>query len=150
MLRFSSEGTRRRTQTDRNDVLQINITINIIIFFFFSVTLYWAHNRISRGNLVLRHSVPNFPLNSGGIYCVLCGGIQHRALPRHQNEENGNIKYFIFSSGNRTHNLSVYSLCPCATTGFLYYFFVILSNTVVALPKVSDCRCDSEFMSVVP
>ena len=42
--------------------------------------------------------------------CALSGRTQRRALPRHQSEENGNInlsKYFISSSGDRTHNQSV-------------------------------------------
>ena len=32
-----------------------------------SFTLYPIHNRVGRGNLVLRHSVTHFLLNSGGI-----------------------------------------------------------------------------------
>ena len=36
-----------------------------------------AHSRIARGNLVLRHSVPHFPPNSGDIACS----------PRHQSGE---------------------------------------------------------------
>ena len=38
-------------------------------FFFISFTLYPAHSRVDWGNLVLRHSVPHFPPNSGGIAC---------------------------------------------------------------------------------
>ena len=39
------------------------------IHFFFSFTLYPTHSRVGRGNLVLRHSVPQFPPISGGIAC---------------------------------------------------------------------------------
>ena len=38
-------------------------------YFSFSFTLYPAHSRADRGNLVLRHSVPHFLPNSGGIAC---------------------------------------------------------------------------------
>ena len=71
-----------------------------------SFTLYPAH-RVGRGNLVLRHSVPHFPPNSGGIDCWW------KSMPRFSStpeRRNGNInvnKYFIFSSGNRTHNQSI-------------------------------------------
>ena len=34
-----------------------------------SFTLYPAHSRVGRGNLVLRHSVPHFLPNSGAIAC---------------------------------------------------------------------------------
>ena len=34
-----------------------------------SFTLYPAHGSVGRGNLVLRHSVPHFLPNSGGIAC---------------------------------------------------------------------------------
>ena len=41
---------------------------NIYFFlFFFSFTLYPACSRVDRGSLVIRHSAPNFPLNSGGV-----------------------------------------------------------------------------------
>ena len=33
-------------------------------------TLYPAHSRVGRGNLLLRHSVPHFLPNSGGIACL--------------------------------------------------------------------------------
>ena len=59
-----------------------------------------------RGNLVLRHSVPHFLPNSGGIACW----VAELNATRHQNEEMKNInlnKYFISSSGDRTHNQSV-------------------------------------------
>ena len=36
---------------------------------YISTTLYPAHSRVGGGNLVLRCSVPHFPLNSGGIAC---------------------------------------------------------------------------------
>ena len=42
------------------------ITINHIVKKY-SFTLYPAHSRIGRGDLVLRHSGPHFPLNSGDL-----------------------------------------------------------------------------------
>ena len=62
--------------------------ISFKYFFLISFTLYSAHSRVSRGDLVLRHSVSHFPPKSRGI--VLRA--QRRAC-------NGNIdlnKYFIF------------------------------------------------------
>ena len=47
--------------------------------------LYPAHSRVGRGNLVLRHSVPNFSLNSGSVACV---GTQRRTEAKRRN---GNI-----------------------------------------------------------
>ena len=41
------------------------------LFAFFSFTLYPAHSRERRGNLVLRHFVPHFPPNSGDINCLV-------------------------------------------------------------------------------
>ena len=35
----------------------------------YSFTLYPAHSRVGRRNLVLRHSVPHILPNSGGIAC---------------------------------------------------------------------------------
>ena len=55
-------------------VLACILLYRVIIFYLItlskiSFTLYPAHGRVGRGNLVLRHSVPNFPMNSGGIKC---------------------------------------------------------------------------------
>ena len=47
--------------------------------FFISFTLYPAYSMVSRGNLVLRHSVPNFPSNFSR-HCVLSGKTQHRTF----------------------------------------------------------------------
>ena len=47
-------------------------------------------------------------------HCVLSGGTQGRALPRHQNENVNVNKYFISSSGDRTHNQSVFAVTPRA------------------------------------
>ena len=38
-------------------------------FIYVSFTLYSAHSRVGRGNLVVRHSVSHFLPNSGGIAC---------------------------------------------------------------------------------
>ena len=81
-----------------------------IFTFFFSFTLYPAHSRVGRGNLVLRHSVPHFLPN-----CVLeaLRVEWQNSTPRLTStpeRRNGNInlnKYFISSSGDRTHIQSV-------------------------------------------
>ena len=46
----------------------LNLQIGIIILFF-RFTLYPAHSRVGRENLVLSHSVPHFLPNSGSIAC---------------------------------------------------------------------------------
>ena len=40
-----------------------------LIILKISFTLYPAHSKVGRENLVLRHSVPHFLPNSGGIAC---------------------------------------------------------------------------------
>ena len=67
-----------------------------------SFALYPAHSRVGSENLVLRHSVPHSPPSSEGIACwvaelktVLC--LDTRA-------KKWKYKYFISSSGDRTHN----------------------------------------------
>ena len=45
------------------------IYANDIFKTFISFTLYPAHSRVGRGNLVLRHSIPPFLPNFGGIAC---------------------------------------------------------------------------------
>ena len=42
------------------------------VVFFLGFTLYPARSRVGRGNLVLRRSVPYFPLDFRG----LCGAVQ--------------------------------------------------------------------------
>ena len=81
---------------------------------------------IAVGNLVLRHSVPHFPTNSGGIaYWV--------AEPRFTlTPKLRKWKYWILHSGNRTHNQSRHTLCPCVqkkkkdltpSRSFLIFFY---------------------------
>ena len=79
-----------------------------------SVTQYsmpWKFRKVEKAVLIDLHS------KKGKIYFFLCSGetkdTPRHALPRHQNEENGNInfnKYFISSSGNQTHNLQSHSV----------------------------------------
>ena len=75
----------------------------------FSFTLYPAHCRVGRGNLALRHSVPH-------SFCWILKALRvewQNSTPRlpstpEQRNENINLsKYFISSSGERTHNQSV-------------------------------------------
>ena len=108
-------------------------TLNTIFLFFFPVDILWfklnqlylEHSRVGTGNLVLRHSVLHFsPPNSTPRFV---------STPERRNENISLNKYFISSSGHRTHNQLIYSrhtLCPCATTGlwwycdFSFYFFL--------------------------
>ena len=46
-----------------------SVNRNITDYFFLSFKLYPAHSRVGRGNVVLRHSVPQFLPNSRGIAC---------------------------------------------------------------------------------
>ena len=67
-------------------VYSLSFVISFIILnyfvLFFSFTLYTAHSKLSRGNLVLRHhSRPRF-----GGHCLMIGGTQRRALLRHQSK----------------------------------------------------------------
>ena len=64
-----------------------------------SFTLYPAHRRMGRWNLVLRHSVPRFLPNLGGFACQVTE--LHAALclePERRNEHINFNKYFISSS----------------------------------------------------
>ena len=70
--------------------------------YLLSFTLFPAHSRVGRGNLVLRHSVAHFPPNSGGIACwvaelnaALC--LDTRAKKWKYKWK----KYFTSSSGDR-------------------------------------------------
>ena len=65
-----------------NDNLNLTIKNNQKISF----TLYLAHSRIGRGNLILGHSVAHFRAEFW-MHCVLSGGTQRRALPRYQGKE---------------------------------------------------------------
>ena len=75
-------------------------------------SLYLAGSSVSRGNLVLIHSVHHFPLNSGGIVCWVA--VPYRNINLY--------KYFISSSGDQTHNQSsLQSLfMACATPRDIY------------------------------
>ena len=68
--------------------------------------MYTAHSSLGKGNVLLRHSVPNFSPNSRGTQCLVSGGTQRRVLPGYQRERDENIKYLISSSGDRAHNQS--------------------------------------------
>ena len=41
--------------------------VSSLFIYFFNFTLYPACNRVGRGSLMLRHSAPHFPANSGGF-----------------------------------------------------------------------------------
>ena len=62
-----------------------------LIFIVYIYTVSHAHSTVGRGNLVLGHSVPDFPPNSGGIEWW-------NSTPR-------------FAS-----TFTTIHLCPCATT----------------------------------
>ena len=63
-----------------------------------SLTLYPAHSRIGRGNLMLRHSVPQFLPNST---------VRFASAPERKNRNISLSKYFISSSGDQIHYQSV-------------------------------------------
>ena len=67
-----------------------------------SFTLYPAHSRVGRGNLV--YDTPFFPLSAEfWRYCVLNSSTQRRALP-HTRAKKYLSEHFISSSVDRTHN----------------------------------------------
>ena len=85
--------------------LEYSLVLDTLYIYFFNFKLYPAHSRVGRGNLVLWHSVPLFLPNSGGIACWVAQ--LNAALCLDTSWRNGNInlsKYFISSSGDRTHN----------------------------------------------
>ena len=72
--------------------------------------LYPAHSKVGRGNIVLRHCVPHFLPNSG-VWMRIEWQNSTPRLTSTPERRNGNInlnKYFISSSGDRTHNQSVF------------------------------------------
>ena len=77
----------------------------IMYWIFFSFTLYPACSRVDRGNLMLRHCVPQFLLFFLR-HCVWIGWIQRQALQLVLERRNKNInkQKFITPSGDRTHN----------------------------------------------
>ena len=77
--------------------------VNLIFFICFRDTLYHAHSRIGRGNVVLKHSVLHFLSNYGDI----TGGVTklNAALCLHTKAKKLKMN-FIFSNGNRTYNIS--------------------------------------------
>ena len=83
-------------------LLQFIFNLMFLYFFVFSFTLCPAHSSVSKGKLMLIHSVPHFP-NSEGIACWRNSTPRFASLPKRSNE---NIKYIICSSGHQTYNLS--------------------------------------------
>ena len=59
---WSSEDRPHNKSPLKSHFVTLNQIKNQINF-----TLYPAHSRVGRGNLVLKHSVPHFPPSSGGI-----------------------------------------------------------------------------------
>ena len=52
----------------------------------------FPHSSAGRGNLVLKHSVPNFLLDSGGIaLCLACFNITFILLPKWRRNENNSF-----------------------------------------------------------
>ena len=103
-----------------------NILLLLMFYVIFesnqiSFTLYPAHSKVGRGNLVLRHSVQPLSTNSGSIACweakinaTLCF-----ATPERKNENINLNKYFnssymvIALTASRFYSNT---LCSCATT----------------------------------
>ena len=96
--------------------------------------LYAAYSRLGSENLALRYTIPLFSPNCGDIaYWVTTPCF---ASPRKQWNEN--IKYIIFSSGDRTSNLSPLQSHTCAPAPrlasitnlrlILYFYIYVLST----------------------
>ena len=92
--------------------------------------LYPAHTRAGRGNLVLRHSVPHFEYPTPNF-----GGVEWRNLtpldastPERRNRSINLSKYFISSSGNRTHNRRVTVTRSLQVPSVKNIFFIALTD----------------------
>ena len=60
------------------------------------------------------------------------------------------IKYFISSSGDRTHNQSIYShtLCPCATTG-LYKKIILTPKCKLKVQLIPTIMCTVDTIHIL-
>ena len=103
------------------------------------LTLYPAHSKVGKGNLVLRHSVPHVPPHSGGIACSVA---ELNALLCLDTRKINLNKYSNSSSGDQTHNQQLLrsALCPCAITIIIIIILRIylLNNYVTKLRQISD------------
>ena len=114
--------------------------------------LYPAHSMVGRGNLVLKHSVPHFLPNAGLRVEWQNSTPRLASTPERRN---GNIhlsKYFISSSGDRTHNQSVlqshfvplHHYWPLKEQYLIlnitHYTFSIVSRNVYYFPTVENYR----------
>ena len=114
------------TREQRHDIVEIvDFTYDTFVLcknvnWIFIQLLYVFYKR---GSIVLRDSALHLPPNSFVIdRSVLSAGTQRRALPRYsgmKRRRNENIKYFISSSGNWTHNLSRHDWLRC--NNVIYY-----------------------------
>ena len=77
----------------------------IILLNQISFTLY--HSRVFRGNLVLRHYVSHYPPSSGSIACWVAELNAALCLDNRAKKWKYTSKYFISSSGDRTHDQSI-------------------------------------------
>ena len=87
----------------RNFVKKIFFSRHCVkLIFFISFTLYPTHSRVGRGNLVLRHRILE-------VLRVEWQNSTPRvaSTPERRNGNINSSKYFISSSGDRTHNQSV-------------------------------------------
>ena len=99
--------TKIKGQSWRRSRASVNATgCGFCSIFFFSFTLYTAQSRVGRRNLVLRHSVPHFLQNSGGIACWVAelNCLKLASTPERRNGIITLSKYFTSSSEDRTHN----------------------------------------------
>ena len=69
------------------------------------ITLYPLYSRVDRENLVIRHSVLQFP--KFWTHCVLNGGTQRRAFALLSERRNENNNSFEASHGARSESVSV-------------------------------------------
>ena len=78
------------------------LSIVNLYFFFYYFTLYPAHSRLDRGNIVLKYSITHFPPNSVGI-------------ARHHSEEMKILNISFPRLRYRTYNLSYSHVCAPAS-----------------------------------
>ena len=117
-------------------VTMLHIEVLLYVNIIWSFTLYPAHSRVDRGYLVLRHYVPHFLPNSGGIACWVADLKPRFALTPER--RNGNINLSKYRWTRRwtprlgiesiTSRLYSHTSCRCATTALYYIIKRLLNN----------------------
>ena len=104
--------------------------------------MYLEQNRAGRGKIMLRHSVPHFPPNSGGVRVEWRNSTLSFALTPERRNENIHLnKHFIFSSGDRTYNHSRLQFVPLRHDWPLKSFIYILKQNKNFIKSHPDFYC---------